>query len=153
WGCACLAPRCRITFSLKSGHVQARSYFRPMALLQGKVALITGGTRGIGRGIVERFLEEGADVAFTYVSSPEKANALAQELGTGGRKVLAIQSPAGDFNAAQAAVDQVTAAWGRLDILVNNAGITKDQLLMRMSEADFDTVINTNLKKIGRAHV
>lgn len=132
----------------KSQHVQARSYFRPMALLQGKVALITGGTRGIGRGIVERFLEEGADVAFTYVSSPEKANALAAELGSGGRKVLAIQSPAGDFNAAQATVDQVTAAWGRLDILVNNAGITKDQLLMRMSEADFDAVINTNLKSV-----
>jgi 3-oxoacyl-[acyl-carrier protein] reductase len=95
------------------------------------------------------FLEEGADVAFTYVSSPEKADALAAELGAKhGRKVLAIQSNAGDFNAAQATVDQVVEAFGRLDILVNNAGITKDQLLMRMSEADFDAVISTNLKSV-----
>ena len=115
-----------------------------MALLQGKTALVTGGTRGIGRGIVERFLEEGADVAFTYVSSPEKANALAEELSKGGRKVLAIHSNAGDFNAAQAAVDQEVEAWGKLDILVNNAGITKDKLLMRMREADFDEGIATN---------
>ena len=119
-----------------------------MALLQGKVALITGGTRGIGRGIVERFLEEGADVAFTYVSSPEKANVLAEELRGKGGKVMAIQSNAADFTSAQTAVDQVVNAWGKLDILVNNAGITKDQLLMRMSEADWDAVINTNLKSV-----
>ncbi|MFZ1692639.1 MAG: 3-oxoacyl-[acyl-carrier-protein] reductase [Flavobacteriales bacterium] len=120
-----------------------------MALLTGKTALITGGSRGIGRGIVERFLEEGADVAFTYVSSPEKANATAEELmAKSSRKVLAIQSDAADFNSAQAAVDQVVAAWGKLDVLVNNAGITKDQLLMRMSEADFDAVIATNLKSV-----
>ncbi len=120
-----------------------------MSILTGKTALITGGARGIGRGIVDRFLEEGADVAFTYVSSPEKANAIAAELAAKhGRQVLAIQSDASDFNSAQAAVDQVVAAWGRLDILVNNAGITKDQLLMRMSEADWDTVINTNLKSV-----
>ena len=119
-----------------------------MGLLDGKVALITGGTRGIGRGIVERFLEEGADVAFTYVSSPDKANALAEELGRTGRKVMAIQSNAGDFNGAQAAVDQVVNTWGRLDVLVNNAGMTKDQLLMRMSEADWDAVIDTNLKSV-----
>ena len=120
-----------------------------MALLDQKVALITGGTRGIGKGIVERFLVEGADVAFTYVSSPDKANALAQELGDRtGRKVMAIQSDAGDMASAQTAVDQVVNAWGKLDILVNNAGITKDQLLMRMSEADWDAVINTNLKSV-----
>ncbi|MBL0126623.1 MAG: 3-oxoacyl-[acyl-carrier-protein] reductase [Flavobacteriales bacterium] len=120
-----------------------------MALLAGKTALITGGSRGIGRGIVERFLEEGADVAFTYVSSPEKANALAAELATkSGRKVIAIQSDAGNFEQAQKAVDEVVNAWGRLDVLVNNAGITKDQLLMRMSEADWDAVINTNLKSV-----
>ena len=120
-----------------------------MALLQDKVALITGGSRGIGKGIVERFLEEGADVAFTYVSSPEKANATAAELAAkSGRKVLAIQSDAGNFEQAQKAVDEVVAAWGKLDILVNNAGITKDGLLMRMSEADFDAVINTNLKSV-----
>ncbi len=120
-----------------------------MALLEGKAALITGGSRGIGKGIVERFLEEGADVAFTYVSSPEKANATAAELAAKtGRKVLAIQSDAGDFNQAQKAVDEVVNAWGRLDVLVNNAGITKDQLLMRMSEADWDAVIATNLKSV-----
>ncbi len=126
-----------------------------MGLLQGKVALVTGGSRGIGKGIVERFCEEGADVAFTYISGPENANALAEELKTKHvrssgveTKVLAIQSDASDFNSSQAAVDQVVAAWGRLDILVNNAGITKDQLLMRMSEADFDAVIATNLKSV-----
>ena len=120
-----------------------------MGILEGKVALITGGSRGIGKGIVERFLEEGADVAFTYVSSPEKANATAAELAAKtGRKVLAIQSDAGDFNAAQSAVDKVVADWGKLDILVNNAGITKDQLLMRMSEADFDAVMTTNMKSV-----
>lgn len=120
-----------------------------MALLETKTALITGGSRGIGRGIVERFLEEGADVAFTYVSSPERANATASELAAKfGRKVLAIQSNAGDFEQAQKAVDEVVAAWGKLDVLVNNAGITKDQLLMRMSEADFDAVVETNLKSV-----
>ncbi len=120
-----------------------------MGLLNERTALVTGGSRGIGKGIVERFLEEGADVAFTYVSSPEKANALATELATkSGRRVLAIQSDASDFNAAQLAVDEVVNAWGKLDILVNNAGVTRDQLLMRMSEADFDAVIATNLKSV-----
>ncbi len=120
-----------------------------MGLLDGKTALVTGGSRGIGKGIVERFVEEGADVAFTYVSSPEKANAVAEELAAKtGRKVLAIQSDAGDFEQAQKAVDEVVGAWGRLDVLVNNAGITKDQLLMRMSEADWDAVIATNLKSV-----
>jgi 3-oxoacyl-[acyl-carrier protein] reductase len=119
-----------------------------MGLLDGKVALVTGGSRGIGRGIVERFVQEGADVAFTYMSNAEKANALAAELSAGGRKVMALQSDAADFNAAQKAVDDVVNAWGRLDVLVNNAGITKDQLLMRMSEADFDAVVATNLKSV-----
>ena len=81
-----------------------------MALLQSKVALITGGSRGIGKGIVERFVEEGADVAFTFVSNAEKANALAAELAVSGQKVMAIQSDAADMTAAQAAVDQVVNA-------------------------------------------
>ena len=119
-----------------------------MGLLEGKVALVTGGSRGIGRGIVERFLEEGATVAFTFVSNPDKANVAAAELGAKGGKVVAIQSDAGDFNAAQAAVEQVVNDLGKLDVLVNNAGITRDQLLMRMSEADWDQVIATNLKSV-----
>ncbi|MBV6404307.1 MAG: 3-oxoacyl-[acyl-carrier-protein] reductase [Flavobacteriales bacterium] len=120
-----------------------------MGLLDGKTALITGGTRGIGRGIVERFLEEGADAAFTYVSSPERADALAADLAARtGRKVMAIRSDAAKSEAAQAAVDQVVGAWGRLDVLVNNAGITKDQLLMRMGEAEWDAVMETNLKSV-----
>jgi 3-oxoacyl-[acyl-carrier protein] reductase len=120
-----------------------------MALLQGKTALITGGSRGIGRGIVERFLEEGADVAFTYVSNPEKTEALAAELAArSGRRVIAIRSDAGDMAQAQAAVDATVEAFGRLDVLVNNAGITRDQLLMRMSEEDWDKVMDTNLKSV-----
>lgn len=120
-----------------------------MALLQDKVALVTGGSRGIGRGIVERFLEEGADVAFTYVSDPERSNATAAELAAKyGRKVLAIQSDAGNFEQAQSAVDKVVGDRGKIDVLVNNAGITRDQLLMRMSEADFDAVMDTNMKSV-----
>lgn len=119
-----------------------------MALLQGKKALITGGTRGIGRGIVERFLEEGAEVAFTYVSSPEKANALAEELeARHGRKVLAIQSNAGDFNAAQATVDQVVGVFGGLDILVNNAGINVGfRALSDLTPEKFDHVYHVNVR-------
>ena len=118
-----------------------------MALLKDKVALVTGGTRGIGKGIVERFLEEGADVAFTFVSSPEKANALAAELtARTGRRVMAIQSDAGNMEQAQKAVDDVVNAWGRLDVLVNNAGITMDNLLLRMTEEAWDKIMQVNLK-------
>jgi 3-oxoacyl-[acyl-carrier protein] reductase len=119
-----------------------------MALLQGKTALVTGGTRGIGKGIVEAFVQQGADVAFTFVSSEASAQAMASSLAAGGRKVLAIKSDAANMADAQSAVDQVLSAWGKLDVLVNNAGITKDQLLMRMSEADWDTVIAVNLKSV-----
>ena len=116
-----------------------------MALLQGKVALITGGSRGIGKGIVERFVQEGADVAFTFMSNAEKANALAVELSTNGRKVMAIQSDAADMAAAQAAVDQVVNAWGKLDVLVNNAGIGIFAPVPDMDPADFRRVIETNV--------
>lgn len=119
-----------------------------MGQLDGKVAMVTGGTRGIGKGIVEHFLDEGATVAFTYVSSPEKADALVAELEKDGGKVMAIQSNAGELEDCQSAVDQVIERFGQLDVLVNNAGITRDQLLMRMSEDDWDQVISVNLKSV-----
>ena len=116
--------------------------------LTGKNALVTGGARGIGRAIVEALARAGANVAFTYRSSAEAAEAVRTDLEADGATVLAIQSDAADFDAAQAAVQQVLDAWGSLDVLVNNAGVTRDNLLIRMSEADFDAVIGTNLKSV-----
>jgi len=118
-----------------------------MKLLEGKVALITGGARGIGEAIVRRFAEQGASVAFTYVSSSSSARseALAAELGEG---VKAYQSDAGDYAQAEALVAQVMKDFGKLDILVNNAGITRDTLMLRMTEQQWDEVINTNLKSV-----
>ena len=116
--------------------------------LSGKNALVTGGTRGIGRAIVEALARAGANVAFTYRSSAETAEALRADLEAGGATVLALQSDAADFDAAQAAVQAVLDAWGSLDVLVNNAGVTRDNLLIRMSEDDFDAVIGTNLKSV-----
>lgn len=116
--------------------------------LSGKNALVTGGSRGIGRAIVEALARAGANVAFTYRSSAETAEALKADLEAGGATVLALQSDAADFDAAQATVQQVLDAWGSLDVLVNNAGVTRDNLLIRMSEADFDAVIGTNLKSV-----
>jgi 3-oxoacyl-[acyl-carrier protein] reductase len=119
-----------------------------MKLLEGKVALITGATRGIGRGIAIRFAEEGANVAFTYVSSDEKALAFEKELSALGIKAKAYKSDAAVFDQATKLVDDVVAEFGTIDVLVNNAGITKDTLLMRMSEQQWDDVINTNLKSV-----
>src|SRR5690606_19448380 len=116
--------------------------------LSGKNALVTGGTRGIGRAIVEALARAGANVAFTYRSSAETAEALKADLEAGGATVLALQSDAADFDAAQAAVQAVLDAWGSLDVLVNNAGVTRDNLLIRMGEDDFDAVIGTNLKSV-----
>ncbi len=116
--------------------------------LSGKNALVTGGARGIGRAIVEALARAGANVAFTYRSSAETAEALKADLEAGGATVLALQSDAADFDAAQAVVQHVLDAWGSLDVLVNNAGVTRDNLLIRMSEADFDAVIGTNLKSV-----
>ncbi len=118
-----------------------------MKLLDGKVALITGGSRGIGEALVRKFAEHGASVAFTYVSagSAGRANGLADELGA---TVRAYQSDAGDYAQAEALVTQVLADFGRLDILVNNAGITRDTLMLRMSEHQWDEVIQTNLKSV-----
>ena len=120
-----------------------------MSLLTEKTALITGGSRGIGAAIVRRFAEEGAQVAFTYLSSAEKANALARELSdANGVKVKAFRSDAGDFAQAEQLVKDVLEEFGQVDILVNNAGITRDNLMLRMSEEQWDQVIHTNLKSV-----
>lgn len=119
-----------------------------MKLLEGKTAIITGASRGIGRGIAKVFAEQGANVAFTYSSSAEAAKVLEEELAALGIKAKGYQSNAADFNAAQQLVDDVVAEFGTVDILINNAGITKDNLLMRISEEDFDKVIDVNLKSV-----
>lgn len=124
--------------------------FKPdfMKLLQGKTAIITGASRGIGKGIAQIFAQHGANVAFTYSSSAESALALEKELSLFGITAKAYQSDASNFEAAQQLADKVLAEFGSIDILINNAGITKDNLLMRMSEADFDKVIEVNLKSV-----
>lgn len=119
-----------------------------MKLLEGKTAIVTGASRGIGRGIAQEFANQGANVAFTYSSSEGPAKALEEELNALGVTVKAYKSDASDFSAAQELADQILKDFGSIDILVNNAGITKDNLLMRMSEQDFDKVIEVNLKSI-----
>lgn len=119
-----------------------------MKLLEGKTAIITGASRGIGRGIAEVFASHGANVAFTYSSSVEAAKILENELCSKGIKAKGYQSNAADFQEAQKLVDDIIAEFGGVDILINNAGITKDNLLMRMSEEDFDKVIEVNLKSV-----
>jgi 3-oxoacyl-[acyl-carrier protein] reductase len=119
-----------------------------MQLLQNKVALITGATRGIGKGIAESFAKNGANIAFTYVSSDEKAIALEKELQAFGIKAKGYKSDAGNFKAADELVNAVVAEFGTIDVLVNNAGITRDTLLMRMSEQQWDEVMNANLKSV-----
>ena len=119
-----------------------------MKLLEGKVAIITGASRGIGSGIAKVFAEQGANVAFTYSSSVESAMALESELNALGIKAKGYKSNAADFDEAQKLVDDVIAEFGTIDVLINNAGITKDNLLMRMSEEDFDKVIEINLKSV-----
>lgn len=119
-----------------------------MKLLEGKVALITGASRGIGRGIAVKFAEQGANVAFTYLSSVEKGEALAKELEAFGIKAKGYQSDAADFKAAEELVNSVVADFGTVDVLVNNAGITRDTLLMRMTEQQWDEVMNANLKSV-----
>jgi 3-oxoacyl-[acyl-carrier protein] reductase len=119
-----------------------------MQLLENKVALITGATRGIGRGIALCFAKNGANVAFTYVNSEEKAKALEAELISLGVKAKAYKSDAGNFKAAEELVNSVVTDFGTVDVLVNNAGITRDTLLMRMSELQWDEVMNANLKSV-----
>jgi 3-oxoacyl-[acyl-carrier protein] reductase len=119
-----------------------------MKLLQDKVVIITGATRGIGRGIALKFAEHGANVAFTYLSSAQKAVELETELKAFGVKAKGYNSDASIFAAAESLVNDVVAEFGTLHIVVNNAGITKDGLLMRMSEEQWDAVIHTNLKSV-----
>src|ERR1700709_1431687 len=119
-----------------------------MKLLEGKTALITGASKGIGRKIAEKFAEHGANVAFTYLSSVEKGQALEQELQSYGTLVKGYRSDASKFDEAEKLINDIIADFGTLHIVVNNAGITKDNLLLRMTEADFDEVIEVNLKSI-----
>jgi len=115
-------------------------------LLAGKTALITGASKGIGKAIAEQYAEQGANVAFTYLSSVEKGEALEKELASRGVKAKGFRSDASDYGAAQELINGVVEEFGSLDILINNAGITKDNLLMRMSEEDWDAIQNINLK-------
>jgi len=119
-----------------------------MKQIKNKTVLITGATRGIGKGIALAFAQYGANVAFTYSASIEAAKNLEKELSSLGVKTKAYQSNAADFEASQALVADILKEFGTIDVLINNAGITKDNLLMRISEADFDKVIEVNLKSV-----
>ena len=119
-----------------------------MQLLKGKTAIITGATRGIGKGVAFKLAEQGANIAFTYVSSAEKALALENELQAFGVKVKSYKSDASLMKDAEELIKNVLDNFESIDVLVNNAGITKDNLLMRMSEEDFDRILEVNLKSI-----
>lgn len=119
-----------------------------MELVKGKNILITGASRGIGKGIAQTFAQHGANVAFTYSSSVGPAEELEQELTALGVKAKAYQSNAANFESAQQLASDVLEEFSSIDVLINNAGITKDNLLMRISEEDFDKVIEVNLKSV-----
>jgi 3-oxoacyl-[acyl-carrier protein] reductase len=121
-----------------------------MKLLQDKVAIVTGAARGIGEGIAIKFAEQGAHIAFTYVSdsSAVKAKTLEEKLIAMGVKAKAYQSNAGDFSACENLVNEVVKEFGQIDICVNNAGISKDNLLLRMTPEQWDDVMQTNLKSV-----
>ena len=119
-----------------------------MKLLESKVAIITGGSRGIGKSICETFAQNGCNIAFTYNNSKDSAEVLAKELNSSGIKAKAYKSDASNFDDATKLVEDVLNDFGKIDILVNNAGIKKDNLLMRMEKSDFDSVINTNLSSV-----
>jgi len=115
-------------------------------LLKDKVVVITGASRGIGKSIAQTCIQQGAIVAFTYLSSDEKARALEAELSAQGGVAVGFKSDASDFNQANDLIEKVVERFGTVDVLVNNAGITRDTLMMRMTEEQWDEVINTNLK-------
>lgn len=117
-----------------------------MKLLEGKTALITGASRGIGRAVALVFAREGADVAFTDLKRDDNMEALEEEIAAFGRKCIGYASDASNLEDSEKTVDQAAAAFGKIDVLVNNAGITRDGLLMRMAESDWDLVIRVNLK-------
>ena len=119
-----------------------------MKLLESKVAIVTGGSRGIGKAICQSFAENGCDVAFTYNNSKESAENLATELNKLGVKAKAYKSDASSFDDSSKLVDDVISDFGKIDGLVNNAGIKKDNLLRRMDKEDFDSVVNTNLSSV-----
>lgn len=119
-----------------------------MSLLKGKVALITGAARGIGKAIALKFVQEGADVAFTDIRRDDFMENTEKELQAFGTKVKAYESNAASYEASEATVNQIIEEFGKIDILVNNAGITRDNLLMRMSEQEWDIVMNVNLKSV-----
>lgn len=117
-----------------------------MKLLQGKNTLVTGASKGIGRAVAIKFAEQGANVAFTYLSSVEQGQALEQELQSKGVKAKGYRSDASDFKQAEELINSVVADFGSLDVLVNNAGITMDNLLLRMTEEAWDKIMAVNLK-------
>jgi 3-oxoacyl-[acyl-carrier protein] reductase len=117
-----------------------------MKLLEGKTVLVTGASKGIGKAVAEKCAQAGANIAFTYLSSVEKGQALEEELKSFGVKAKGYRSDASNFAAAETLINEVVADFGSLDVLVNNAGITKDNLLMRLTEEAWDEVMNVNLK-------
>ncbi len=119
-----------------------------MKILKDKTAIITGATRGIGRGIAETFANQGANVLFTYTSSFEKAKEIENQLSKDGVIVKGFKSDASNFQQCQELVEKITDEFPTIDILINNAGITRDNLLMRMQEEDFDKVLEVNLKSV-----
>ena len=119
-----------------------------MKLIENKVAIVTGGSRGIGEAIALKLAESGANIAFSYVSSDEKAKALEEKLQSFGVKARAFKSNAGDFSESEKMVNEVIKEFGTIDILVNNAGISKDNLLLRMTPDQWDDVMTTNLKSV-----
>ena len=119
-----------------------------MKLLDGKVALVTGGSRGIGKGVALKLAEAGAKVVFTYMSSAEKAKVVEDELKALGQDAKGYQSDAADYAAAEKLIADILNDFGQIDVVVNNAGITRDNLLMRMSEEQWDEIMQTNLKSV-----